>query len=168
MVAFGTHTMIGAAVGAALVLTVQNLAGVVNLPSIILGINNNNNSPSAGVNDIKNKRAGVQILTTSIDKSINLHSTNNNNNNPQGYFFRLSKLASSEIPHSTQQHDDIRQQWKNEIPTCQTCPIWTFIHYQSIFTQDDIYTRIRSGIQTSTRERQCLWYTIHTRLCCTI
>jgi hypothetical protein len=102
--------MIGAAVGAALVLTVQNLAGVVNLPSIILGINNNNNSPSAGVNDIKNKRAGVQILTTSIDKSINLHSTNNNNNNPQGYFFRLSKLASSEIPHSTQQHDDIRQQ----------------------------------------------------------
>jgi hypothetical protein len=78
--------MIGAAVGAALVLTVQNLAAVVNLPSIILGSSsNNNNSPSAGVNDIKNKRAGVQFLTTSIDETINLHSTNNNN--PQGTTF---------------------------------------------------------------------------------
>ena len=44
MVAFGTHTMIGAAVGAALVLTVQNLATVANLPSIILGNNNSNNN----------------------------------------------------------------------------------------------------------------------------
>jgi len=88
MVAVGTHTMIGAAVGAALVLTVQNLAAVVNLPSIILGSNNNNNSPSADINDIKNKRAfaQAQILTTiSIDESINLHSTNNNN--PQGTTF---------------------------------------------------------------------------------
>jgi hypothetical protein len=162
--------MIGAAVGAALVLTVQNLAAVVNLPSIILGSSsNNNNSPSAGVNDIKNKRAGVQFLTTSIDETINLHSTNNNN--PQGTTFtafpnwpavRYHTLRSSTM---TSTNNEKKKRQRGEIPTCQTCPIWTFIHYQSIFTQDDIYTRIRSGIQTSTRERQCLWYTIHTRLC---
>lgn len=83
MVALGTNTMIGAAVGVALVLTVQNLAAVVNLPAIVIGGgNNNDNSPSVvDVDDnIKKQTAGVQILTAFIDESINnSHSTTSNN-----------------------------------------------------------------------------------------
>lgn len=75
--------MIGAAVGVALVLTVQNLAAVVNLPAIVIGGgNNNDNSPSVvDVDDnIKKQTAGVQILTAFIDESINnSHSTTSNN-----------------------------------------------------------------------------------------